>query len=335
MVAGTVRTTTSLLGAAFRGHFKQSPFHNPNASNLRPVVRSLLQSYANADPSTKRQRAITPKLLRGMYTLSGAGSPESHDSHFAIISEIAIVGYFFAMRSCECTSTPTPGRTKIISLQGVVFRNEDNKIIPHDDASLASSKYVSITFANQKNGDKDDKRTHSRSDDPILCPVVQLASIVKRIYRLLPNAKPTTTINTTLAGAKPVLLPATFLLEHLRSSCTLLGGFEAFGYRSADIGTRSIRSGAAMGLFLMNHSVTKIMLLGRWSSDAFLNYIRPQVLEWTNQLSADMIHNNSYFDVTDPRRDPPDHPRTRTSRSSKVNNKSTLQTTIPAMHLLH
>ena len=88
MVVGTVRTTTSLLGAAFRGHFKQSPFHNPNASNLRPVVRTLLQSYANGDPSTKRQRTITPKLLRGMYTLSGAGSPEAHDSHFAIISEI-------------------------------------------------------------------------------------------------------------------------------------------------------------------------------------------------------------------------------------------------------
>ena len=70
-----------------------------------------------------------------------------------------------------------------------------------------------------------------------------------------------------------------------------------------------------MGLFLMDHSVTKIMLMGRWSSDAFLNYIRPQVLEWTTHLSTDMIHNNSYFDVTDPRRDPPDTPRTQRRRS--------------------
>ena len=84
-----------------------------------------------------------------------------------------------------------------------------------------------------------------------------------------------------------------------------------------------------MGLFLMNHNVTKIMLLGRWSSDAFLNYIRPQVLEWTNQLSADMIHNNSYFDVTDPRRDPPDTPRTQRRRST-VSKTRTL-----ALHLHH
>jgi hypothetical protein len=71
------------------------------------------------------------------------------------------------------------------------------------------------------------------------------------------------------------------------------------------------------------------MLMGRWSSDAFFNYIRPQVLEWTNQLSADMIHNNSYFDVTDPRRDPPDTPRTQRRRST-VNNTGTL-----ALHLHH
>ncbi len=46
-----------------------------------------------------------------------------------------------------------------------------------------------------------------------------------------------------------------------------------------------------MGLFLMGHPVSKIIILGRWLSDDFLNYfIRPQVLEWTNQMSGDVIH---------------------------------------------
>ncbi len=84
-----------------------------------------------------------------------------------------------------------------------------------------------------------------------------------------------------------------------------------FGYAAADIGTRLIRSGAAMGLFLMNHPVAKIMILDRWSSDAFLDYIRPQVLEWTNQMSADMIKHTSFFDASDDRRDGKDNPRTR------------------------
>jgi hypothetical protein len=53
-----------------------------------------------------------------------------------------------------------------------------------------------------------------------------------------------------------------------------------------------------MSLFLMDHSVARIMILGRWSSDAFLVYIRPQILEWTNNMSKDMISNESFFDAT-------------------------------------
>lgn len=66
-----------------------------------------------------------------------------------------------------------------------------------------------------------------------------------------------------------------------------------------------------MSLFLMNHPVHKVMILGRWSSDAFLVYHRPQVLEWTNQMSCDMIHMESFFDATDPRRASSTDPRTR------------------------
>ena len=67
-----------------------------------------------------------------------------------------------------------------------------------------------------------------------------------------------------------------------------------------------------MSLFLMNHPIHKIMILGRcWSSDAFLVYLRPQVLEWTNQMSCDMIHMDSFLDATDPRRVASSDPRTR------------------------
>lgn len=329
MVANTVRQATSNLGATFRGNFKQSPFHIPHSPNLRPVVRALLASFTNSDPSTRRQRAITPKLLRGMFNLSGADCLKSRDTNFAIIGDLAIVGFFFAMRSCEATTTPTPGRTKIISLDGIVFRDSRNRVIPHSNPAIGAAERVSITFRNQKNGSKDDKRTHQRTNDSVMCPVLRLASIVQRLLRLIPGVNPTTTINTTRLGSKVVLLPSKLLLLHLRSTCTLLGGAASFGYDASDIGTKSLRSGAAMALFLMDHSVTKIMLLGRWSSDAFLNYIRPQVLEWTNQLSRDMIHHNSFFDATDPRRDPPDAPRTRRPRSTATKHSAN------SMHLHH
>ena len=39
-----------------------------------------------------------------------------------------------------------------------------------------------------------------------------------------------------------------------------------------------------MALFLMDHLTNKIMILGRWKSKAFMVYIQPQVLEWTNSM---------------------------------------------------
>jgi hypothetical protein len=96
---------------------------------------------------------------------------------------------------------------------------------------------------------------------------------------------------------KTVAITATEVITMLRKSCDDGGGQNMFGYNSKDIGTHSIRSGAAMALFLAHESVLKIMILGRWSSDAFLVYIRSQVLEWTTGMSKSMIKNLDYTHV--------------------------------------
>jgi hypothetical protein len=68
-----------------------------------------------------------------------------------------------------------------------------------------------------------------------------------------------------------------------------------------------------MTLSLMDNSTARNMIIERWSSDAFLIYIRRQVLEWSNNMSNDIIHNDSFFDATDvPQADTAD-PRTRRS----------------------
>jgi hypothetical protein len=69
-----------------------------------------------------------------------------------------------------------------------------------------------------------------------------------------------------------------------------------FGYGSTKIGNKSIRSGAAMSLFLRNVSATQIILLGHWLSKVFLAYIQPQVLEWTSNMSRSMIKIDSFLD---------------------------------------
>jgi hypothetical protein len=190
----------------------------------------------------------------------------------AVISEVAIAAYFFAMRACKITATATPGRTKIMRLKGVVFRDSRHREIPHSShQELQTGRRVTVTFENQKNGLKMDKRTHERTGDDVMCPVLRLASLVLRVL----NAGPETPVSTVLGTDGARVVTSNEQRRNPRSACTKGGGVSTFGYNASEIGTRSIRSGAAMGLFLMNHTIAKIMILGRCSSDAFLDYIRP------------------------------------------------------------
>jgi hypothetical protein len=287
MVASTVREAAGHLAKAFRDNLEPSPVHLPGSAQLRPATRALFNAFSNADPAPKRQRAITPKLLRAMYTLAGLEFEETRDNPAAISTDLAILGFFFAMRSCENTTTPQPGLTKTV---------------PQDHPGISQAVYVTLRFADQKNRDKDARRTQRRTDDPVLCPVRRAASLIGRIRRLVPAFAGSTTINSythqTNQGPVTLQLASGFLRSQLRHTCSTLGGKKVFGFDSMDIGTKSIRSGAAMGLFLANHSTERIMLMGRWKSQAFLVYIRPQVIEWTNNMSGDMIRHDSYTDAS-------------------------------------
>ena len=60
-----------------------------------------------------------------------------------------------------------------------------------------------------------------------------------------------------------------------------------------------------MAMYLNRVPVYIIMLLGQWSSDAFLCYICKQVPEFSNNVSCMMIKKKKYHHVSDPSRDDP------------------------------
>jgi hypothetical protein len=266
-----------------------------------------------------------------MFQLAGVGLSPSHDSAFSTIAELAIFGYFFAMRSCENTSTPKPGRTKIVCLLGLIFRDHCKRVIPHCHPGLSMAVYITVVFVSQKNHKKMDKRTQRRTTDAILCPVKRAASLIARILRRVPNHSAATTINTVHLQGATLTLTGEFLRDRLRATCSTYGGKAEFGFDAHKIGTKSIRSGAAMSLFLMNNSSDRIMLLGRWLSKAFLAYIRPQVLEWTNNMSMDMTQADSFLDVGNFDQTDCRNPRVRPNRF----NGPDAALVIPRMHLHH
>jgi len=86
------------------------------------------------------------------------------------------------------------------------------------------------------------------------------------------------------------------LLKKLRIATSAIGP-DSLGFTAKEVGLHSARRGAAMAMYLAHVPVFTIMLLGRWSSDAFLRYIRKQVKEFSNGISSKMIQLEHFFTI--------------------------------------
>jgi hypothetical protein len=65
--------------------------------------------------------------------------------------------------------------------------------------------------------------------------------------------------------------------------------------KAEDIGTRSVRSGSVMTVYLAHVAAYTIIIIGRWSSDVFIHYIRKQVKMFSHNVSIRMLANEHFF----------------------------------------
>jgi hypothetical protein len=96
---------------------------------------------------------------------------------------------------------------------------------------------------------------------------------------------------------------------------------ESLNIKAEECGLHSLRSSAAMAMYLNGIPVYTIMLLGRWSSDAFLHYIRKQVEEFSKGVARKMIQRPVYFHVAHAdNEDPRSHNRLSSTANSGMGN---------------
>jgi len=163
-----------------------------------------------------------------------------------------------------------------------------NKTLHHGSSSLHLADTVSITFEFQKRDTKNDVITHHKMNDKLLCPVKIWGKFVHRIYHYT-SSNPNTTVNTyRFEDGSLLLFTGTQLLKRLQLAASTIGP-DSLGFTADKICLHSACSGAAMAMYLAGVPVFTIMLLGRWSSDAFLRYIRKQVKEFSTGISQKMI----------------------------------------------
>ena len=213
---------------------------------------------------------------------------------------LLIGAIFFAMRSCEYlhTSTESTKRTKVIRVGSITFK-KGHSTIDHSHPELHKSDMVRIRFEYQKNDRRDVYIHMFKSGDEKLCPVIAWAYTVKRV-RAIPGSNDESKVCMFQEKSKKVsMITAEFVRTSLRSIVQLIGEDE-LGFSKNEIGLHSIRSGGAMAMFLSGISVIVIQRVGRWSSEAFLEYIRDQVESFTAGVSKKMLAHETFFNLRPP-----------------------------------
>ena len=219
------------------------------------------------------------------------------------IAQLVTLAFFFAMRSCEYskTSSEEAKRTKIIRLRNIRFY-KNNRLVPHASPNLHNADMVNITFEFQKNDERNESvGMFAAGADDDMCPVKVTAAIVRRVRGY-------TDIDADINDRKVNLfkndkgkmteITSATIRKKLRGAATSIGEAR-LGFKASEIGTHSIRSGAAMALFLAKVPTLTIMIIGRWRSDAFLRYIRKQVAQFSLHLSSKMLDNEEFFTTPD------------------------------------
>jgi hypothetical protein len=294
LAASTCSAALSNVCATFRNEGRPNPSLDPDG-NTSFLLRRQLKGYTNLDPASKGQKPIPLHLITEMITR------QCSEPGLIVFHDLTILAFFFAMRSCEYLLTTGERRTQPLRRRNFVFRR-DNKIVPHESPNLHLADSVTLTFEYQKRDLRDDQVTQSKSGHTLLCPVRAAAKVVKRLLSL--NKSPDLfTYKYADKKGKVWDLTAKAALAHIR--CFIASVDPVFGLKPKEIGLHSLRSSAAMAMYLNGIPVYTIMLLGRWSSDAFLRYIRKQVNEFSNNVSKKMIQNPKYHHLPDPDREDP------------------------------
>ncbi|KAL7527766.1 hypothetical protein ACHAXR_003333, partial [Thalassiosira sp. AJA248-18] len=142
---------------------------------------------------------------------------------------------------------------------------------------------------------KDESVSQDSNDKDELNPVKLYAKTIRRL-RSYPGYSDKWEIYTFFDGKSFTKISAKEILIDLRASVDAIG-VDILGFTSKDIGTHSVRSSLAMMMYLAKEPIYTIMLIGRWSSDAFLAYIEKQVKEFTKGVSSRMLQHNTFYNI--------------------------------------
>jgi hypothetical protein len=129
-------------------------------------------------------------------------------------------------------------------------------------------------------------------DNITLCPVCA-GTVIMRRNKSFAYATDNTLISALWRHNQTVHNSSTQIINALRDAVTSIRE-DMLHINKEAIGIHLICSGVVMAIFLGGCPVFLIMMIGHWSSNAFLPYIRKQVEEFDHDVLKKMIKHRFY-----------------------------------------
>ena len=287
VIASTAKTTLDHVAATFVSSARQDPTLDTRG-HRHEHLRRQVSAYRRVDPPVKHQKAIPPVVFR--YVINNAHHPRAQAR-----GQLLAGALFFALRSCEYLFIGWGERkTRVIEVRDIVF-TVGADIIPHSHPYLHMSEAVTINFGDQKSEIRFELVSQYNNGDPQLNPVRNFASIVKRISSY-PGFDPSWPIYTFYDGSRFSKITSHEMIIEIKFAVTGVGE-RVLGFTKDDVGAHSPRASLAMLMYLAKEPVYTIMLVGRWSSDAFLAYIEKQIKEFSKGVSSRMLAHETFVNI--------------------------------------
>ncbi len=260
-------------------------------NKLSLLLSRRFRTYRNEDPKEKEQKGLPFSVIYKLALRQVTNLDKA-------IVQLTIGAAFFACRSCKYSKVPRreQKQTKLLCLRNIRFL-KDRHLLSASSDNLELADSDAITFEMQKNDMKHETVIHGRTDNANLCPVLQWARLVHRIWTY-PGVTEDTPVCTIGHHGRLKQITSRHTITALCAACASIGSAK-LGFEPSEIGTYLLRSGAAMEMYLADILVYTIMLIGRWSSDAFLKYIQKQVKQFSKHLSKQMIQFRSFQTIPD------------------------------------
>ena len=103
LASGTIQNTISDVSLTFRENGQPNPTKDKDLQ-LSFMLQRLFRVVKNKDPKEKQQKAIPACIIAKI-------AKQQLTEEQCAISQLTILAFFFAMRSCEYVKSPTTGKT--------------------------------------------------------------------------------------------------------------------------------------------------------------------------------------------------------------------------------